>query len=75
MPLTAEKVNWDSSNQGQQFQTALPTGGRVMPEAEADKNQQYQSTLQFAANLLLQIQQQQQQQTSSPGVQGSGNQQ
>ncbi|CAJ2679093.1 unnamed protein product [Trifolium pratense] len=29
------------------------------PELDSDKNQRYQSTLQFAANLLLQIQQQQ----------------
>lgn len=39
------------------------------PDLEADKNQRYQSTLQFAANLLLQIQQQQTQGEHGPGVQ------
>uniref|UniRef100_A0A2P2M7E3 Flowering time control protein FPA-like n=1 Tax=Rhizophora mucronata TaxID=61149 RepID=A0A2P2M7E3_RHIMU len=73
MPLTAENVNRDNSNQGQQVQTAIPANGQGTSEFEADKNQRYQSTLQFAANLLLQIQQQQQ--TSSSGVRGSGNQQ
>lgn len=74
MPLSADKGNWELPNQAQQFQTALSGSGQGSSEAEADKNQRYQSTLQFAANLLLQIQQQQQQ-TSNPAARGSGNQQ
>jgi hypothetical protein len=60
----------------QQFQPALSGSGQGTSEVEADKNQRYQSTLQFAANLLLQIQQQQQQKTATnPAAHGSGNQQ
>jgi hypothetical protein len=61
----------------QQFQPALSGSGQGTSEVEADKNQRYQSTLQFAANLLLQIQQQQQQQktATNPAAHGSGNQQ
>lgn len=76
VPLSADKANWELSNQVQQFQSALSGGGQGALEVEADKNQRYQSTLQFAASLLLQIQQQQQQQqTSNPAARGSGNQQ
>ncbi|KDP43886.1 hypothetical protein JCGZ_20896 [Jatropha curcas] len=74
LSLSADKVNWEISNQVPQFQNALSGAGQATSEDEVDKNQRYQSTLQFAANLLLQIQQQQQQ-TGSPAVRGSGNQQ
>lgn len=69
-PYSADKVNTELQNQ-QQFQSALLGASQGTPEVEADKNQRYQSTLQFAANLLLQIQQQQQTQ----GGLGPGNQQ
>ncbi|KAF2322063.1 hypothetical protein GH714_006147 [Hevea brasiliensis] len=71
MPLSADKVNQQIPNQVQSFQTALPGAGQGTSEDEVDKNQRYQSTLQFAASLLLQIQQQ----TGNPAVRGSGNQQ
>nr|XP_010927888.1 flowering time control protein FPA isoform X1 [Elaeis guineensis] len=51
--------------QGHQPQTVLP--GSSTSGSDADKNQRYQSTLEFAASLLLQLQQQQ-------AVQGTGNQ-
>ncbi|XP_028757184.1 flowering time control protein FPA [Neltuma alba] len=70
MPYSAEKVNAEPPNQ--QFQPALQAVSQgASSEVEADKNQRYQSTLQFAASLLLQIQQQQQTQ----GGRGAGNQQ
>lgn len=62
MPVTSDKVNAEVSNQVQQLQSAILGAGQSASEGEVDKNQRYQSTLQFAANLLLQIQQQQQQQ-------------
>ncbi|KAE9620437.1 hypothetical protein Lal_00019198 [Lupinus albus] len=67
MPYTVEQVNSDPSNQ----QVPLFGVGQGTSEVEADKNQRYQSTLQFAANLLHQIQQQQQptQGGSGPGIQ------
>ncbi|KAF5180603.1 Flowering time control protein fpa [Thalictrum thalictroides] len=49
-------------DQVQQLHSALSGVGQGTAEGDADKNQRYQSTLQFAASLLLQIQQQQQQQ-------------
>lgn len=70
MPYSADKVNSEHSNQ--QFQSALLGASHGTSEVEADKNQRYQSTLQFAASLLLQIQQQQQQ---TQGGRGPGNQQ
>lgn len=75
MALSADKLNQQNPSQMQQFQTALPGAAQGTSEVEVDKNQRYQSTLQFAASLLLQIQQQQQQQTGNPAVRGSGNQQ
>ncbi|XP_077227330.1 flowering time control protein FPA-like [Tasmannia lanceolata] len=59
-PLVNE-VNAEFPNQVQQLQSSLSAPGQRTSENEADKNQRYQSTLQFAASLLLQIQQQQQQ--------------
>ncbi|GMY32569.1 flowering time control protein FPA [Fagus crenata] len=70
--LAADKVSSEIPNQMQQFQSALFGSGQGTPDVEVDKNQRYQSTLQFAANLLLQIQQQQQQTTTQAG-RGSGN--
>ncbi|XP_021863405.1 flowering time control protein FPA [Spinacia oleracea] len=65
-------MNSESQNPPERTQT-LPSGvGQGSSEVEVDKNQRYQSTLQFAASLLLQIQQQQQQQQASPHM---GNQQ
>ncbi|PNS94906.1 hypothetical protein POPTR_017G026600v4 [Populus trichocarpa] len=77
IPPSADRGNWELPNQVQQFQPALSGSGQGTSEVEADKNQRYQSTLQFAANLLLQIQQQQQQQktATNPAAHGSGNQQ
>ncbi|EEF32887.1 RNA recognition motif-containing protein, putative [Ricinus communis] len=72
LPLSSDKVNWEVSSQ---LQTAPFVADQGTSEVEVDKNQRYQSTLQFAASLLLQIQQQQQQQTGNPAVRGSGNQQ
>lgn len=63
-----EKGNAGFPSQAQQLQSTL-SSGQGPSETEADKNQRYQSTLQFAASLLLQIQQQQQ------GGKGPGNQQ
>ncbi|RDY12673.1 Flowering time control protein FPA, partial [Mucuna pruriens] len=69
MPYTVDQVNSDPPNQ----QLPIFGAGQGTSEVEADKNQRYQSTLQFAANLLHQIQQQQQQQ--APGGHGPGIQQ
>ncbi|CAI0541061.1 unnamed protein product [Linum tenue] len=63
-------------HQGQAAQLEAQQSGagvQTTSETEVDKNQRYQSTLQFAANLLLQIQQQQQ--TNASAAPGSGNQQ
>jgi len=57
MPYTVDQVNPETPNP----QLSAFGVGQGTPEVEADKNQRYQSTLQFAANLLLQIQQKQQQ--------------
>ncbi|KAJ9189174.1 hypothetical protein P3X46_000500 [Hevea brasiliensis] len=75
MPMSADKVNQQNPNQVQQFQTALPGAGQDTSEDEVDRNERYQSTLQFAASLLLHVQQQHQPQTGNPAVHGSGNQQ
>jgi hypothetical protein len=56
MQYTADQIN---SNPHIQQHPAFGVA-QATPELEADKNQRYQTTLQFAANLLLQIQQQQQ---------------
>ncbi|THU71088.1 hypothetical protein C4D60_Mb08t31860 [Musa balbisiana] len=73
MPVPNDKGNMEVSNQGLQLQPVLAGSSQGTSQGDADKNQRYQSTLQFAANLLLQIQQQQQ--ASAHTVQGSGNQQ
>ncbi|KAJ0034484.1 hypothetical protein Pint_25851 [Pistacia integerrima] len=75
MSVPADKVNSEYPNQMQQLQSVLSGAGQGASEDEVDKNQRYQSTLQFAANLLLQIQnQQQQQQANTPAGRGTGNQ-
>ncbi|XP_050386970.1 flowering time control protein FPA [Argentina anserina] len=76
VPSGPNKVNPEYPNQMQQVHSALIGAGQSTSEGEADKNHRYQSTLQFAANLLLQLQQQQQQQeTGSQASRGSGSQQ
>lgn len=66
MPYTVDQINANPQNQ----QLHASGVGQGTSELEADKNQRYQSTLQFAANLLLQIQQQQQTQGGhGPGIQ------
>lgn len=66
-PYTVDKVN--SEPPSLQHQSSFFGVAQGMPDLEADKNQRYQSTLQFAANLLLQIQQQQTQGGHGPGNQ------
>lgn len=61
--LGSNEVNPQLSNQVQQLQglgAALLGHGQESSKSETDKNQRYQSTLQFAANLLIQLQQKQQ---------------
>ncbi|KAE8729747.1 RNA recognition motif-containing protein, putative isoform 2 [Hibiscus syriacus] len=70
--MQAETQNLDPPSQVQPLQSVLSGAGQGTSDVEVDKNQRYQSTLQFAANLLLQIQQKQQQQTHTPGGQGTG---
>ncbi|GMJ08471.1 hypothetical protein like AT2G43410 [Hibiscus trionum] len=69
--MQADRKNPDLPSQVQPLQSVLSGAGQGTSDVEVDKNQRYQSTLQFAANLLLQIQQQQQQ-TNTPGGQGTG---
>lgn len=64
--------NADFSAQMQQIQMAINGPGDSTSQGDAEKNQRYQSTLQFAASLLQKIQQQQQ--GSGQAVGGSGNQ-
>ncbi|KAE8663082.1 putative transcription factor PosF21-like [Hibiscus syriacus] len=70
--MQADSKNMDPPSQVQLLQSVPSGAGHGTSDVEIDKNQQYQSTLQFAANLLLQIQQKQQQQTNPPGGQGTG---
>ncbi|KAM7465272.1 hypothetical protein LguiB_012834 [Lonicera macranthoides] len=73
--VAAEKSNFDHLNPMQQLQPSPYGTGQGTAEVEVDKNERYKSTLQFAANLLFQVQQQQQQR-QQPGTQagqGSGN--
>ena len=65
--------NADFSAQMQQVQVSLNRPGDGTSQGDAEKNQRYQSTLQFAASLLQRIQQQQQGSGQAAG--GSGNQQ
>jgi len=65
----ASQQHMNSEPPNQQLQPALSAAGQGISELEADKNQRYHSTLQFAANLLFQIQQQQTQGEHGPGNQ------
>ncbi|XP_022953558.1 flowering time control protein FPA-like isoform X2 [Cucurbita moschata] len=69
--LASDRVNSEPPYQMQHLQSANLGTGTGSSDAEAGKDQRYRSTLQFAANLLLQIQQQQQQKQAGWG---SGNQ-
>lgn len=71
MQPPADKANLEPRSHAPQLQPILSGAGQGTTDGEVDKNQRYQSTLQFAANLLLQIQQKQQQQSSdTPAGQG-----
>ncbi|XVF29407.1 hypothetical protein REPUB_Repub15cG0118500 [Reevesia pubescens] len=70
--MQSDRKNLELPSQVQQLQSVLSGAGQGTSDVEVDKNQRYQSTLQFAANLLLQIQQQQQ--TNTAGGQGTGSQ-
>ncbi|XP_007033896.2 PREDICTED: flowering time control protein FPA [Theobroma cacao] len=69
--MQGDRKNLEIPSQVQQLQSVLSGAGQGTSDVEVDKNQRYQSTLQFAASLLLQIQQQQ---TNTPGGQGTGSQ-
>lgn len=73
MPNIADKVNVNLENK--EVQSSLFGTGEGTSEVEADGNQRYQTTLQFAATLLRQIWQQQQQQQQTQGGCGPGTQQ
>lgn len=73
MPVYSDEANRRFPDQGLQSQTNLAGPGQGASTSDADKNQRYQSTLQLAANLLLQIQQKQQ--ANAQSVQGTANQQ
>ncbi|ESQ38962.1 hypothetical protein EUTSA_v10001307mg [Eutrema salsugineum] len=62
MQPSADKATVEPQSQAPQLQPVLSGAGQGSTDGEVDKDQRYQSTLQFAANLLLQIQQKQQQQ-------------
>ncbi|KAE8723870.1 cytochrome P450 87A3-like [Hibiscus syriacus] len=57
--MQGDKQNLELPSHGQQQQSVVSGAGQCISDVDADRNQRYQSTLQFAANLLLQIQQQQ----------------
>lgn len=73
MPTTNGQVSAEIPNVSQHFSAATSGAIQVKNEVEIEKNQRYQSTLQFAASLLLQIQQQQQQRQGGHAGNGSGN--
>ncbi|GMI64419.1 hypothetical protein like AT2G43410 [Hibiscus trionum] len=70
--MQGDKQYLELPSHGQQLQSVVSGAGQGTSGADVDKNQRYQSTLQFAANLLLQIQQKQQ--TNTQGGQGAGSQ-
>ena len=57
----SNRVNPALPNQVQQLQSMINGAGQWLPDDDADKSQRYQSTIQFAADLLEQIRKQQQQ--------------
>ncbi|XP_022959853.1 flowering time control protein FPA-like isoform X1 [Cucurbita moschata] len=70
--LASDRGNPELPYQMEHLQSANLGAGNGTSDVEAGKDQRYRSTLQFAANLLLQIQQQQQQPQQAGW--GSGNQ-
>lgn len=68
MQPPTDKANLEPQSQAPQLQPVLSGAGQGTTDGEVDKNQRYQSTLQFAANLLHQIQQKQQQQQQPSGT-------
>ncbi|KAL5998021.1 hypothetical protein ACLOJK_008955 [Asimina triloba] len=66
-----DQIHAGLPSQIQQLQSVLSAPAQGTSDSDADKNQRYQSTLQFAASLLQQIQQQQ---ANSQTMQGSGSQ-
>lgn len=68
--LRGKEIQIDSAKPDQKPHSALNGGNQGKSEVKDDKNQRYLSTLQLAANLLLQ-RQQKQQQSSNPAGQGS----
>lgn len=73
MPVYSDDGNRRFPDRGLQLQANLSGFGQGTSVSDSDKNQRYQSTLQLAANLLLQIQQKQQ--ANAQSVQGTANQQ
>lgn len=71
LPSSSGTMKVEPQNQAERSQP-VPSGAGQSTEVEVVKNQRYQTTLQFAADLLLQIQQRQQQQQASSHM---GNQQ
>lgn len=71
-PVYSDRLNADYPSQAQHLHAGIPGSGQVNSDGDADKDQRYHSTLQFAASLLLQIQQQQ---AKAQAALGSGNQQ
>lgn len=57
----SNRVNPALPNQVQQLQSMINGAGQWLSDDDADKSQRYQSTIQFAADLLEQIRKQQQQ--------------
>lgn len=72
-PVISDRLNADFPSQAQPLHAVIPGSGQGNSEGDADKDQRYHSTLQFAASLLLQIQQQQQ--AKAQAALGSGSQQ
>lgn len=70
VPTAVENSNLELPNQVHQLHSALYGAGQGTSEVDSDKNERYRSTLQFAANLLLQIHQQQ---PDTQARQGAGN--
>ncbi|KAJ0534610.1 hypothetical protein HanRHA438_Chr09g0402541 [Helianthus annuus] len=55
LPQRPENPGMQLPEQMQQLQSALYATGQPPSDFDADKNGRYQSTLQFATNLFLQI--------------------
>ncbi|CAN8284587.1 unnamed protein product [Cochlearia groenlandica] len=68
-----QQANLEPPIQEPQLQPVLAGASEGLADGEVDKDQRYQTTLQFAANLLFQIQQKQQQASSASAGQGPSN--